>query len=205
MRSNGKARDLAAPDNIGMTRSPAQFTLRHFALAIALFAVVLLLLREDFRIEFNIFLVFFGLVLCFAIDRISRLPLRARLVIEVTFALVLLACSAAIRAPRFDLSQASRAAELADRCWHHSADATDPAARAILSREARWFAKRSTTLRMTALWRGLTGGRPAEPSEPVNDVELIRQLGILHALEMHERAAERALERRQNPTVSRSP
>ncbi len=117
-----------------------------------------------------------------------RLPLRARLAIELATLLFLVAMSALVWTPGFYLGEPERCEELARRASVAASDG--PELRAALDREAAWFTRKASELRWRGLWLGLTMGPSSDDYAMLARREEVYQLGVLESIEKHEKRLE---------------
>jgi hypothetical protein len=166
-----------------------RFTLWQLAVTIALIAVLFAIVVQ---LEISPVVVV-GCVVVVAIGAalywFSRLPLRVRLAVELSVVCALLTFCAWGRRPGFYVAQSIRAGKLSEDIAARAATVQDPVKKARMQHEAAWFARVAFVMGWKAWWLGLMGGSSNQRGEPLNDSELVFQLGILGEMDRHEAAA----------------
>jgi hypothetical protein len=169
-----------------------QFTLRQMMIAVA--AIALVLTSHD-QILFLIVAIGDAVLLGFALYTFARLHLRIRLTVEIATALALLALWVWYSRPPFYVAEANQAEWMA-RLYSAMAEATDqPRAKTLFHDHATWYDHQASRLRLQALWYGLIRAELKRPVEPVSNEELVRELGILEAMDRSVKPGARAVER----------
>jgi hypothetical protein len=169
-----------------------QFTLRQTMIAVAVVALVLTSLDQ---ILFLIVAMGDAVLLGFALYKFARLHFRIRMAVEVATALALLALWVWYSRPPFYVAEANRAEWMAQSC-SALAEATDHAGAKMFFREhAKWYDHQASRLRLQALWYGLIRAELKRPVEPLSTQELVRELGILEAMDRSMKPDARAVER----------
>lgn len=161
---------------------PLRSSLRWLMLAILVSGVLLWLVVE----HPESLLVLVLLIPLFLVYMVSRLPYRFRLPIEIATALLLLTLTAWLRSPQFYASRAARADELARLATVWADHANTQQSRERLQREAAWFRRRAWRLYRHALWLGLFYPDESRWVDPLDQEEMLRQLGLMRAMEIHE-------------------
>jgi hypothetical protein len=164
--------------------------------AIGLAALAFTILNSDV-LEFNFYWLRLALILSlptllgFVIYQVSQGSLRFRLTVEIVTLFALLALTGWTWRPPHLLRAAEHADALAAEvsAWAESTNSAKK--RDSLRRESEWFRRRASSLRRQAFWYGLTHGSHGDPGyHHVYDTEdLVREIGILEAMDAHEMRA----------------
>jgi hypothetical protein len=173
------------------TRGP-QFTLRQLMIAVA---GVALLLTPFPHILWLIVAFGDAVLLGFAFYKVARLHPRIRLMVEIATALALLAQWVWYSRPPSLLWQASRAENLAGLCSALAESTDNPRAKKFFLKHSAWYDRRASSLQLQAWWYALTGAKWKRPVESSDDQELIRELGILEAMDRYGKRDARVEER----------
>ncbi len=176
--SEGNDRSLSGP----------QFSLSQMMIAIAVLGVVLAIVVQDPGSIVLILCVASIFVPC--LYALAKLPLRMRLTLEILTACLLLVISAGVWRPPFYIDQADRSERLAKLCATLADASDDDRSKALFRREAAWYSRQASVLRLQAMWYGLIRSFTKESPVPMSDRELILELGVLEAMARHERIAE---------------
>ena len=184
----GTLLDRDAGESAGSTRD-RQFTLLQMMKAVLIVAVILAIaVQRPGRFSVPFLLVFL-LILAAYIYALSRLPFRVRLTIELTTACFLLILPAWVWRHPFYIVQAEQTEELARLCSMMADEAGDERSRELFRREAARYSHRAAVLQIQALWYGLIRSATKEDPLPINERELILELGLLEAREWYGRLA----------------
>jgi hypothetical protein len=176
-------------DEPATSRRGRQFTVGHMMKAVLIIAVGLAIAaqRPDLLSLPGLF-IFAIIAVC--LYGLSWFPYRIRLTIELLTACYLLTLAAWVWRPPFYVYQPERHEELARLCSLLADKTDDERLRDLFHREAAEYRRRARVLRFQGMWYGLIRSVTKEEPWAFRDRELILELGLLEALERHERIGE---------------
>jgi hypothetical protein len=163
-----------------------QFTLRQFSVAVAVVSITLAIwIHYPEEVMGPLYVTILVASTVWITYRISQLPYRIRLTIEMLTLLALVVLRVADRQPPHLVVQAGRAAEAARFASECAQAAESPGVQINFRRKARLFSHRAFDLRCKAIWYSLIGGWSGQDSfGALSQRELIRELELARAIEI---------------------